>query len=250
MKRARCVLIGAIALAVVVGQETRTRAQFAVARISGRVVDQSGAALPGVTVTVGDERRQSVTDAQGRFEISGVPTGSYTVTATLLGFQIERRSVRLAASGSVVNFTMAVSCVADTPSFTRPPLVDRRLLARSDLVVHLVLDARLEKGPPSDADSRSRYRATVLRTLSRPRTGKIIVRTIDVLLNPYAEFEIGSEYVVWLTWRGNRNAFDGGYPIPGVVRLVEQGHVKTRGCAYSVDELFDIFEDAWENASR
>jgi len=142
------------------------------------------------------------------------------------------------------------SCSADTVPLERQPLVDRHLLARSDLVVHLVLDARLDERSSSDPDSRKRYRATVLRTLNRPRIGKTIVRTIDVLLNPYAEFEIGSEYVVWLTWRGDRNAFDGGYPIPGVVRLVEQGQVKTRGCGYSIDELFDIFEDAWENASR
>jgi Carboxypeptidase regulatory-like domain len=242
--------LGAMALALVFCVQALPNAQFAAARVSGRVVDESGATLPGVTITVGEQRRQSVTDAQGRFEIDDLPTGTYTITATLPSFQIERRTLRLRASGSVVNFTLAGSCVADTLSFTRPPLVDRRLLARSDLVVHLVLDAPLDKGAASASDSRSRYRATVLRALTRPRNGKIIVRTIDVLLNPYADFEIGSEYVVWLTWRADRNAFDGGYPIPGVVRLVEQGRVKTRGCAYSVDELFDIFEDAWENASR
>jgi hypothetical protein len=147
-------------------------------------------------------------------------------------------------------FAVSVSCTPETPLLTRQPLADRRLLARSDLVVHLVLDARLEEPASSDRDSRSRYRATVLRSLTRPRNGTMILRTIDVLLNPYADFEIGSAYVVWLTWRGDRNAFDGGYPIPGVVRLVEQGQVKTRGCGYSVDELFEIFEDAWENASR
>ena len=238
-----------MALSLLLFLQALPNAQISVARISGRVVDESGAPMPGVTITVDERRRQSVTDGQGRFEIDGLTTGTYTVTATLLGFQIERRKLRLTAPDSDVNFTMFVSCDAVTLSFSRP-LADRRLLARSDLVVHLVLDARLEEPASPDHDSRSRYRATVLRSLTRPRNGKMIVRTIDVLLNPYADFEIGSEYVVWLTWRGDRNAFDGGYPIPGVVRLVEQGQVNTRGCGYSVAELFDVFEDAWENASR
>jgi len=243
----------AIGLCVALSLTPALVAQEAQGRITGRLVDQSGNPLPGVTIIAarGDEQRQAISGSDGRFELSGLVAGTYTVLASLRGFQTERRTLQLTASGSAaVDVPMHVSCIADTLSFTRPSLVDRRLLARSDLVVHLVLDARLEEATSPDRDSRSRYRATVLRSLTRPRNGKTIVRTIDVLLNPYADFEIGGEYVVWLTWRGDRNAFDGGYPIPGVVQLVEQGQVKRRGCGYSVDELFDIFEDAWENASR
>jgi len=251
MKRVAIVGVWTVAVVLISGWLAPSIAQEAV-RVSGRIADQSGVSLPGVTVTitVGDERRQAVSDTQGRFELSGLPSGRSTVTATLPGFQTERRTLQLTPSSSVVNFTMRVGCIADALSFERSPLVDRRLLARSDMVVHLVLDARLKEGVSSDPDSRSRCRATVRRTLTRPRNGKIIVRTINVLLNPYADFEIGGEYVVWLTWRADRLAFDGGYPITGVVRVVEQGQVKTRGCAHSVDELFEIFEDAWENASR
>jgi Ca-activated chloride channel family protein len=56
-------------------------------RIVGTVTDESGAALPGVTVTLHSRAltRTNTTDAQGRFAFS-VPPGRYTVSAQLAGF--------------------------------------------------------------------------------------------------------------------------------------------------------------------
>ena len=62
-----------------------------VGTISGSVKDQTGAALPGVTVEVrSDDRgftRSDVTDTQGRFSFAALPLGRYTVVASLSGFQ-------------------------------------------------------------------------------------------------------------------------------------------------------------------
>src|SRR5438874_3744057 len=57
-------------------------------QIGGRVVDQQGAALPGVTVVAeGSQQRQSaVTDANGAFVLSGLPSGPIAVTGQLAGF--------------------------------------------------------------------------------------------------------------------------------------------------------------------
>ena len=57
-------------------------------RVTGTVVDQTGLALPGATVTVGGVGvpRTSSTDDQGRFELNEVTSGRYTLTVSLSGF--------------------------------------------------------------------------------------------------------------------------------------------------------------------
>jgi hypothetical protein len=64
----------------------------AAAQLSGTVVDSSGAALPGVEVTVthtgtGSARFQ-ITDAQGSYTFTNLPIGPYKLTAQLQGFSI------------------------------------------------------------------------------------------------------------------------------------------------------------------
>ena len=56
--------------------------------VGGSVVDQTGLVLPGATVTLRGEGvpRTAYTDEQGDFELTGVPSGSYTLNVTLAGF--------------------------------------------------------------------------------------------------------------------------------------------------------------------
>ena len=56
--------------------------------VAGTVVDQTGLALPGASVTLrgGDVPRTVYTDAEGAFELSGVAPGGYTLRVTLAGF--------------------------------------------------------------------------------------------------------------------------------------------------------------------
>src|SRR5262245_39926904 len=59
--------------------------------ISGTVTDPENRPLPGVTVTLassnGSLNRSIVTNANGRYEIVDLVTGTYTVTAELPGFR-------------------------------------------------------------------------------------------------------------------------------------------------------------------
>ncbi|MGE5814209.1 MAG: carboxypeptidase regulatory-like domain-containing protein, partial [Acidobacteriota bacterium] len=71
--------------------------------IQGSVTDQTGAALPGVTVTAtntGTGLTRSVqTDASGTYAFTELPLGVYDVSATLTGFStITMRAVRVEAS--------------------------------------------------------------------------------------------------------------------------------------------------------
>jgi hypothetical protein len=69
--------------------------------IIGQVKDESGAVLPGVTVTATGPALQvpsvaSVTDATGEYRITPLPIGTYTVEYTLAGFQtVKHEGIRL-----------------------------------------------------------------------------------------------------------------------------------------------------------
>ena len=71
------------------------------ASISGVVKDTAGAVMPGVSVTVKNDAsgaaQDVLTDGEGRYQVSALPAGTYTVTATLTGFKTaEVKTVRLA----------------------------------------------------------------------------------------------------------------------------------------------------------
>src|SRR5215471_2317701 len=185
-------------------------AQAQTAHITGRVAIPSEVRIPGVTIAVvlGDQRRQVVTDASGRFDVGGLAAGTYTVTARLTGFRTERRTIEVTAGGSVtVNLTLRILCPTQIeysydPGFVlNPPIVDPRLFAHSDVVVDVVIVDRSDTGAALDPDCHTRYHARVLRTLTRPRYGRLALRTIDVLVPSYASEMLvpGGEYIVWLS---------------------------------------------------
>ena len=67
------------------------------AALQGRVVDQSGAALPGASITVRDPATgfssAATSDGEGRYHVPAIPAGIYQVTAEAPGF----RPVRIEA---------------------------------------------------------------------------------------------------------------------------------------------------------
>src|SRR3954471_14019899 len=74
---------------------TRTYAQDAA--IVGAVTDDSGAVLPGVSVTASSPALQVgsitvVTDEHGEYRITPVPVGTYSVAYALSGFTTTRRA--------------------------------------------------------------------------------------------------------------------------------------------------------------
>ena len=81
-------------------------AQGVSGRLTGRVSDASGAALPGVTVTIAaDTLRQPVlviTDEVGRYNSPLLPAGKYTVTFELSGFEPHTRQGVEVRAGEVV----------------------------------------------------------------------------------------------------------------------------------------------------
>ncbi len=91
--------------------------------ISGKVLDQSGAAMPGVTVearsTVLPGPRVAVTGGNGTFQLAALPPGEYTVVFTLSGMQsVTRKAEVLLGQDVTLNSTMAVSGVKESVTVT------------------------------------------------------------------------------------------------------------------------------------
>ena len=117
------VLLAMLTLGTAYGQETTTGS------ITGEVVDSTGAALPGVTVTLVSSQgtKAFVTDATGRFFAPYLTPGRYTMRLELAGFSpIERKDVDVRLGQRLdLPFTMKVGGVEEVIQVTgAAPTVD------------------------------------------------------------------------------------------------------------------------------
>jgi hypothetical protein len=105
-------------------------AQSSSGSISGTIKDDSGAALPGVTVTTTNVAtglvRTAVTNGKGNYEAALLPAGTYNVVAELSGFQPIRhdRVVVNVGSDSTIDFTLKVGVSQSVTVTAAAPVVD------------------------------------------------------------------------------------------------------------------------------
>src|SRR5258708_5535322 len=104
-------------------------AQTSAGSIAGRVIDTTGGALPGVTITATNTKtgfsRTAVSGAEGRYTFPSLPVGPYNVTAELSGFTtVTTRNVEAQVSTErVVNISLKQVAVSAQITLTpHPPL--------------------------------------------------------------------------------------------------------------------------------
>src|SRR6185369_8985482 len=91
----------------------------ATATISGTVRDQSGAVLPGVTITATQQEtglvRSTVSNDSGSYVLPNLPLGPYRVEAMLQGFATFAQTgiILQVNANPVVNPVMGVSAIAE-----------------------------------------------------------------------------------------------------------------------------------------
>src|SRR5687767_4447764 len=87
--------------------------------IAGRLVDDQGAAVPGVTITGRNTQtgftRSDVSDAEGSYRLTALPVGTYDLTAELQGFtRIESKGIVLNVGQTLdVNMTLKVASLQE-----------------------------------------------------------------------------------------------------------------------------------------
>jgi len=109
-RRGGLLLLFTISALAVYGQE---------AGLVGTVADPTGAVISGASVIVHNKDtgvdRQSTTDGEGRFSISPLPIGQYTLTSEFNGFQTTTVTSMYLSIGHIgrVEVTMQVGAVSD-----------------------------------------------------------------------------------------------------------------------------------------
>jgi hypothetical protein len=106
------------------------RAQTATATLSGTVVDQTGALIPGASVTAVNIattlQRQATTSDQGRFVIPVLPPGIYTITAQHDGFAPVRVENIVLSVGDqkALQIQLQAGAVTESVQVSAAPLID------------------------------------------------------------------------------------------------------------------------------
>ncbi len=117
--------IAALALALAASP---AGAQGTTGSISGRITDQQGAVVPGVTVEARHREsgftRTGISDEAGTYHLGALPVGAYHLTADLAGFRrFESPAVEVVvARRSVVDPVMEIGAITDAVTVTLPAL--------------------------------------------------------------------------------------------------------------------------------
>ncbi len=119
-------------------------AQSGNATVTGQVADGSGAVIPGAIVTIQNNSTNVVqtarTNSEGRYAVSGLIPGTYTIVAEVSGFKkLERTGVGLQVEDRVViDFSMQVGNAAESITVNS----EIPLLRTEDAQAGLVIDSR------------------------------------------------------------------------------------------------------------
>ena len=118
--------------------------------IAGRVVDATGLALVGASVTLhrpsAGVERTTTTNSEGRYEFLDVPDGSYVISGALAGFSVTERDVTVWREQVIVDLALQPGSFAEEVSVIGGRLVGseemlRRIPGSVDVLTSDVLEA-------------------------------------------------------------------------------------------------------------
>ena len=147
----------------------------ATAQLSGTVRDESGAVLPGVTVTVTQTdtgfTRTVVTDGSGAYVMPNLPIGPYRLEVSLQGFRtyVQTGIVLQVGATPTINAVLAVGNLEETVSVeAAAPLVDVQSAGISEVVEQRAHRGAAAAGAPGHRSDRARRRRRQHRRRQRP----------------------------------------------------------------------------------
>ncbi len=140
-----CVLMSAL-----IWSASPAAAQTGDGNLRGYVKDESGAILPGVSVTATSSELlapvASVTDGAGLYRLNNLPPGNYVITAELTGFSTVRREGILVRAGATftIDFDLKLSSLQETITVTG----DSPMIETSKPTTSITLDRELIRAAP------------------------------------------------------------------------------------------------------
>ena len=118
---ARCALLACAALiACALLTPTTASSQVLYGGVTGQVVDQSGGALPGVTVTLTNTgtsaKLEEVSDAQGLYTFRNLQPGTYDIASTLTGFkELRQTGLKVSAGNPIrIDLKLEIGAMSET----------------------------------------------------------------------------------------------------------------------------------------
>jgi hypothetical protein len=130
--RTRKVMLATVALLLLCGAVSAFAQAVGSGAIRGRVTDESGAGIPGATITIRSpslqlRERTATTQQDGEYQLRSLPLGVYTVTFELPGFQrLIREGIQLSAGFEArVDAELKLGAVQETVTVSgQSPVID------------------------------------------------------------------------------------------------------------------------------
>ena len=119
----------ACAVLMVLVSAVAARAQQGTSDMTGRAMDDQGAALPGVAIVATNEGsgvfRETITSGDGRYVLSQLVPGRYKLVARLTGFRTYERLGLVLAVGTTmtVDLTLGIGALEESVTVTVIPAV-------------------------------------------------------------------------------------------------------------------------------
>ena len=131
MRSRRFLYVAVMSLSVWLANAEYATAQIATATLLGVVRDETGAALPGATLTVRSlatgATRSAISDSEGRYRVAALDPGEYEVHAELANFKtaIRPRVVLTVGGTTDADLTMSLGPITEQETvMTEAPLIE------------------------------------------------------------------------------------------------------------------------------
>ncbi|MBB5059423.1 iron complex outermembrane receptor protein [Granulicella aggregans] len=111
----------ALALFITFGLTSLSAQAGPTGSLQGAVVDQSGRAVKGAAIALispSNDPRTAVTNGEGRFVVTGLPLGTYTVEVSAAGFAQEERQNVVVTSGNTADLPIALRLASASEEVT------------------------------------------------------------------------------------------------------------------------------------
>ncbi len=158
----RCIGRALVVCVLSLATAAAAMAQETSGNVGGRVLDQSEAAVPGVTVTATNKatgfNRVVTTDAEGSYRLTSLPVGAYELKVELSGFAAQTRAEDVQVGANIdVNFELAVQAVTEVTQVT----AETPLIETSTSAVGGVVDTRRIESMPLNGRQFANLAATI-----------------------------------------------------------------------------------------